>query len=124
MTYGNLINRIIERSPSQPVVGEGATICAYSDRYAGTVYSVSSHKRPIVTVQEDAFVRTDGLGFSDSQTYEYSRDPSGRRFYFRQDQRGVWREIRKNHDTNRWIIVSGGSKAIFGYRDKRHDFSF
>lgn len=125
MSYGNLINRIMERSSGPaPFKGQGATICAYTDRYAGTVYSVDSGKRPLVTVQEDKAERMDSNGMSDAQSYYYSPDIHGRWFYFRQDTRGVWREVRKNPDTNRWIIVSGGCKLVLGHRDKHHDFGF
>lgn len=51
--YGSLNNRISEHSLSPaPKVGDGATIYAYTDRYAATVIAVSPSGKT-VTVQED-----------------------------------------------------------------------
>lgn len=126
MTYGNIINRIMERSTQpEPVFGMGATICAYTDRYAGTVTCVEpAGKGRIIIIHEDSAVRTDGNGMSDSQTYEYTPSRAGRSWLFRQNKHGAWFEVRLNHDTRRYVLVKGGDGLVLGRRDKRHDFSF
>lgn len=62
-------------------VGDGATMCYWSDRRAATVVAVSPSGRQ-VTVQADRAVRTDKNGQSECQTYEYHRNPEGAVYTF------------------------------------------
>lgn len=57
---------------SQPEIGMGVTYSIGSDRYPYTVVEIVNHRT--IKVQEDIFKRTDENGFSESQTYEYSRN--------------------------------------------------
>lgn len=98
-----------------PTVGDGATISAYSDRYAGTIIAVSpSGKR--ITVQRDNYRRIDSNGMSDAQSYEYERDPKGVTYQF---------SLRKN---GRWVQVGetlyGGLRCHIGVRSAYYDYSF
>lgn len=116
--YGSIINRIEENPPSTPEVGGGATLYSYTDRLAGTVISLG----PLL-VQEDHATRTDKNGMSEIQEYTYRPDPEGQRWRFRKDRRGRWREA-KVSPSGRHVFVKGGLKAVFGRREKYHDFSF
>lgn len=76
MSYGNLINRVMENTTSnKPTVGMGATILGYSDRHAATVVSVSKDGKS-VDIQRDTATRTDKNGMSECQDYEYSPTPT------------------------------------------------
>lgn len=58
-------------------VGDGVTLNYYSDEEAATVIEIDPKGRWI-KVQEDKAIRTDSNGMSESQTYEFERNPSGR----------------------------------------------
>ena len=114
MQTTSIINTIMHVTKSEePQVGMGATVLAWTDRYAGTIVEVKhtqAGKVKEVVVQEDKATRTDGFGMSDSQTYAYEADPQGRLFsiyYFKG-------EVSKR---------SGYGLAV-GIRRKYHDFSF
>lgn len=108
--YGNLMNRISEDSLSPaPTVGMGATIYLWSDRYPATVTKVSTSGKT-VTLTEDHAERTDKNGLSESQTYEFSPNPSGRVWTARKTKRGTWR--------------AGGNGVTFGSRAAYRDPSF
>lgn len=98
-----------------PQVGDGATICSYSDRYAGTVISVSASGKKMV-VQRDKAIRTDNNGMSDSQQYEYSRDPQGARYEFSLRSNGYWIEV--------GAPMRQGLLCWVGARRAYYDFSF
>jgi len=119
--FGNLINRITENTKSHPVKDGGATITAYSDRYAGTVYDIVDGR---VYVQEDKATRIDNNGMSDSQDYHYERDFNGRVFIFGKNRKGRYVQVQYNAKTNRWNQVEGGNGVRFGDRDKHYDFGF
>lgn len=55
-------------------VGDGATICYYTDRKAATVIAKTAKT---ITVQEDTATRVDKNGMSDSQAYSYAANPNG-----------------------------------------------
>jgi hypothetical protein len=74
-----------------PKNGDGATICYVSDRYAATVVAVTKNGK-LVVVQDDRCVRTDRNGISESQTYEFERDPHGTFRIFTLRKNGRWYE--------------------------------
>ena len=94
-------------------VGMGATMCGWTDRYAGTVISVSETQ---VAVQEDRATRTDKNGMSESQTYAYSPDANGRIFVFTKRKYGGWVE--------RGRKMGNGRRVSFGGRSAYYDYSF
>lgn len=55
-------------------VGDGATLCLPTDRYAGTVVSMSKSGKTI-RWQYDRAIRVDDNGMSDVQEYRYERNP-------------------------------------------------
>lgn len=83
---GSLVNRLAEGGADFEV-GEGATVCFYSDRCAGTI--VARNGRTL-TWQADKATRTDDLGMSDAQSYTYERDPQGRTMEFTMRKNGRW----------------------------------
>lgn len=95
-------------------VGDGATICFYTDRKAATVTKVRKTKsgRLVVEVQTDTATRTDNNGMSEIQYYEYSRDPNGQIYTFRENK-------------NKQLVGKGGSPQLFvGFRREYYDYSF
>lgn len=83
---GSLINHVMTHcGQAEPKVGDGATICMWSDRHAATIIKVTPYT---VTVQEDKAIRTDTNGMSESQTYRYEPDPHGATYTFRKTKNG------------------------------------
>ena len=109
---GSLINHLASRETApRPEVGMGATILAWSDRYAATITYVSKSGK-LVRVQHDRSRRIDDNGgFSENQTYEYSRDSNGIIETFRLGKRG-------------WRKQGGGLGLLIGHREKHRDPHF
>ena len=74
---GGFFNQLMSHNESVPVVGEGATELMYSDRHAYEVLEVNEAKKTCV-IQKYRPKRIDGLGMSDSQTYEYKELEGGK----------------------------------------------
>lgn len=127
LSQGGGIFNILDANTKWPIpqVGDGATILSYSDRDAGTVIEVIKKgiMPVIVVVQEDNAVRTDKNGQSESQTYEFSRNPNGRIRHFRQAKNGTWDEVIVNPETNRWK-KNGSTNVKFGVRESYYDPTF
>jgi hypothetical protein len=104
------------REEVKPEVGMGATEVIWTDRHASTVIFVSSNGKT-VRVQQDKATRVDGRGMSDSQTYEFERDPYGRITVYTLRKNGVWK--RQGSPMN-----ERGGYAYFGHRSEYYDFSF
>lgn len=115
---GSLVNHVMSHSVGQlaPKVGLGATVLAWTDRYAGTIINVGLDGS--FTVQEDHATRTDSNGMSEAQSWTFEPDPNGRLFRFAMVRRG----------NARGQIRQGGKKdgyaVVVGQRHKYHDFSF
>lgn len=122
---GSLVNHLLTHTVlSVPAVGDGATICGWSDRSPATVIEViEKGKSVVVKVQRDAYTRTDQNGMSESQTYEYTRDPEGAVHYYKRKASGEWYAVHKNEETGRFIR-SGGAGIYFGHRERYYDFTF
>ena len=82
-------------SAAVPAVGDGATVCFWTDRHAATVTEVVLFKSGArqgqvrsITVQEDTVTRVDGGGMSDSQSYEFTPNPAGAKRTFHTDKSG------------------------------------
>lgn len=121
---GSLVNHILSTSGGQKVEnGMPATVTYWSDRDGATVTAINT-SRKIVTVQIDKAIRVDDNGTSEMQTYRYERDPEGKEFFFKQDRKGVFRQVKRNVTTNRWNFVTGGLGVFFGKRMAYYDYSF
>jgi hypothetical protein len=94
-------------------VGDGATILAWTDRYAGTV--VKTTPRSIV-VREDNATRSDSNGMSESQSYDYSPNPDGREWTFTLRNDGKFYE--------KGAKMGHGYKLMIGARRAYYDYSF
>ena len=102
------MNHVMSRSNKPtPEVGMGVTILHWTDRSVGTIVKVT---RTQVHVQEDKATRTDSNGMSESQSYNYERDPQGTVTVFRLTKRGY----RNNC----------GNGLSVGHRAAYHDYSF
>ena len=119
---GSLMNHVYSRATApEPAVGMGATILAWSDRYAGTVIAIEGK---VLTVREDKATRTDDHGMSDMmQDYRYEPNPEGREWHFHPRRRGGWNQVRRNPETGRWNQVAGYG-LLLGERRAYHDFTF
>ena len=115
----HLLSRAVIGQP-EPTVGMGATILCWTDRHPATIVAIVDG---ILTVQEDNHKRIDSNGMSESQDYEYTRNPTGATYYFRAGKDGKWQEVVKNENTGRWNRSASAGLRI-GEREKYHDFSF
>ncbi|CAB4158705.1 hypothetical protein UFOVP711_20 [uncultured Caudovirales phage] len=101
--------------PIIPTVGTAVTLSWWSDSDPGTIIAVSASGKRI-TVQEDSAKRVDSNGMSDSQTWEYERNPEGATWVFSQRKNGRWYPIgQEMHST---------PVCHIGSRRKYYDFSF
>lgn len=99
-------------SPIVPVLGMGATILGWTDRYPATVIAISKSGR-VITVQDDIYTRIDSNGMSECQDYTYTANPNGCTKTY---------SLRKN---GRW--VQKGTKDCYlslGNRRRYYDYSF
>lgn len=110
---GSLINNVLGAGvPARaPEVGDGMTICHWTDRTACTVVEVSASGKTIV-VQYDTAERADANGMSDAQSYNYRANPDG-----------VKRTARLGRD-GRYRIGGKRGNAVVPGRRAFHDFSF
>lgn len=93
-------------------VGDGATMCMWSDRRAGTIIEARGR---IVVWQEDKATRTDNNGMSENQHYEYERDSQGMTRTFTLRKNGRW--VQKDQD------MRSGTRLVHG-RHQFYDYSF
>lgn len=94
-------------------VGDGATICFYSDRKAVTVIEIGKN---YVKVQADESIRTDNNGMSDCQEYEYRRNENGAVYEFKKTRKGIYTDNGRSKDY--------GCRLVFGFRRSYYDYTF
>lgn len=124
---GSLVNYMLGNygQTTVPEVGMGVTIFGWSDRHAGTIVELFIHrKRNMMKVQHDHAVRTDKNGFSESQEYEYERNPNGITVYYRQNLEGRWEHVRKAQEWEKGQWIKEGGSLRLGEREEYYDFSF
>ena len=123
---GSLINNIMSRSvigEPLPEIGMGATMLSWTDRNPATIVSVfTKGKTQYIGVNEDDATRTDGNGYSESQTYEFKFNPNVFMNYFRKTAKGTWEGCYINQETGRF--VKGNGSITIGQRGKYWDPSF
>lgn len=108
---GSLVNAIMSNGNDiEPTIGMGATELCWSDRHPLTVIDISKTGKTI-TLQKDNAKRIDKSGMSESQNYEYSRNPNGVIYKARKNSKGQWKII-------------GGHRILLGKREEYFDFSF
>lgn len=127
---GSLVNHIMSSTGrwTTPVLGMGATILGWTDRYPATVIGVEEDKHGAITlvaVQEDDATRTDAHGMSEVQAYTYSPNPQGRVWQYR-NVGGTWRQLVEHPVTGKPRLARKGQSLglVLGQREKYHDFSF
>jgi hypothetical protein len=112
---GSLINHLMSGSKdSTPIVGTGCSILHWTDRTACTIIEVSENGKTVV-VQEDNAVRTDKLGMTDSQSYEYTPNPNGVKHTYTLRRNGKW--VAKGESIK-------GTRLMIGARQHFYDYSF
>jgi len=113
---GSLVNHLYSGSTKiQPEVGLGATLLMWSDRIACTITEVKTNKQGIIKsfiIQEDTATRTDQNGMSETQTYEYSSNPSGSQWTCKLRKNGTWK------------VMNYGYGVLIGTREKYYDYNF
>lgn len=124
----HLYSRMTKGAPA-PEVGMGVTILHWTDRSAGTITEVrkagKAKPRTLLVITSDFATRTDDNGMSESQEYEYTRNPNGVSYTFRETESGGWEEVRWSAKANRWVKCEGGGHGLrVGERRAYHDFSF
>jgi hypothetical protein len=122
--FGSFINSVQANGTVKEIIpGETpATLLFWSDRSPATVVETfKKGKYEYVVVQEDDYERTDSLGISDSQSYDYKRNPNGNKITFRITPKG-FQHVYVNEETGRFI--NGSGHLTIGRREKYHDFSF
>lgn len=113
-------------------VGDGATLCLYTDRYACTVVAVSPNGKTITLRRDKATLlngfesgEPDALVFSPGgfmghtsgvQRYSYEPNPDGQEFKASLRKNGQW--VRCGHAT-----TSPGNRVTAG-RHERYDYNF
>lgn len=99
-----------------PEVGMGATYRVWSDRHACTIVEIRKNGSLLV-LQRDKAKRTDSNGMSESQSYEYSRDPDGELFRVSLRKNGAWKCVGQS-------MNEPGGIAHIGNRCEYYDYSF
>ena len=120
---GSLTNYLKSGTKGQPVpvVGMGATLLSWTDRYPATIIEVLKGGKVII-VQEDNAVRVDNNGMSECQDYEFTPNPDATKRYYKLDKNNAYRDAYLNE--NGRLIFGGGRQLRIGERDKYHDYSF
>jgi hypothetical protein len=134
---GSMTNHLMSRAvKSEPIVGMGATILSWSDRYAATVQEVTTLKngKILVKVTSDKAKLISGSTMTEDQEYEYTPNPEGKVYYFMKN-RDEWYQVYHkcvgyNEElnapilSNRFSKVSGGLGILFGHRESYRDPCF
>lgn len=113
-TNSLMSNIYLNSKMPEPVVGMGATACYYTDRHACTVIEVRGPKT--IVVQEDTATRSDNLGMSDCQSYEYSPNPNGHKYVVTLRNNGRW--VKQGQS------AKNGLGLVIGRRMHYYDYSF
>lgn len=124
---GSVMNHLFSRQTKGqpvPVVGMGATLLGWTDRYAGTIVRVIQDKRGryIVTVQEDEAKIVSGSDYDGSAVYEYSPNPLNCKHHFRFEEGKGWRGVSLADNGRVKLQESYGLKI--GVREQYRDPSF
>jgi len=91
-------------------VGDGATVCYYSDRHSYTVVRVTPSR---IYLQRDKATRTDENGMRESQQYQYEADDDG--YVFIASKRKDGRYMLTGHNTTGRVVAG---------RHEYYDYSF
>lgn len=111
MVYMN--NTATQQKPIQ--VGDGATLCYWSDRHAGTIIAVSpSGKR--ISVQRDIATRVDSNGMSGNQEYTFLPNPASHIYEFTMRKNGYFVQVGEDMKNGTICHTTG--------RYEYYDFSF
>lgn len=89
-------------------VGDGVTLCYYSDRHA---YTIIKRTAKSITIQQDKATRIDNNGMSEDQDYTYERNYNGSIKVAR------WSE-------KKGCFMVGGCLRVVNGRGEYYDYSF
>lgn len=124
---GSVINHLQSRATigqPEPVVGMGATMLGWTDRYACTIRNVFNigNKRA-VQVSRDRTKVIAGSSHDGTAQYEYETTPDGALTTFAFNG-SVWEQYQLNEQTKRWNKAKSGRGLRIGERDEYRDPSF
>lgn len=110
----------------EPEPGMGATLLGWTDRYAATIERVFTVGGSVhVEVRRDTAELVAGSTQSEAQEYTFKANPKGAAYLFRRSPEGIWRQVRLNVDSGRYVLVQGGGKGLrIGERDEYSDPTF
>lgn len=128
---GSVINHLHSRAvigEPTPVVGMGVTILGWTDRHAGTIYSVteitSKAYQYVIEVGIDDAKVVAGSSHDGSAQYEFTQRPDRPRSTYRKNRKtGFWEGAAINAETGR-LVKSGGKGLRIGEREEYRDPSF
>jgi hypothetical protein len=116
-----------ETDEVKPEIGMGATVCGYTDKYAGTIVRVTAKRMDVQRdkVTKDPNWRPEVIpgGFvghctnQDSQTYTYERDPNGEIYHC---------SLRTTDAGRNYWRVCGSTRMMVkvGVREEFYDYNF
>lgn len=112
----------------KPVVGMGATILAWTDRYAATIVSVeeiggSKRYRWLIGVQRDRGIVVSGSIRDGSAVWGFEANPKASiELYASAPGDGPWKRVERNAKGR--LVLSPGNGLRIGERDEYRDPSF
>lgn len=121
---GSLCNAMMEsRTFVEPVVGMGATLLAWTDRYPATVVEWDAKKQEVLLF-EDKATAIGSVAFTENQSWAYEFDAKGNSYRFK-FKNGRWRQMSIGENGKYRLMPKGtGHGLMLGERDKYYDPCF
>jgi len=128
---GSIVNHLHSRGvigEPTPEVGMGATLLAWTDRYAATIHAVKELTSKLwsleIEVSRDDAKVVAGSCLDGSAEYEFTSRPGATRTTYRKDRKtGFWHEVALNLETGKYR-KTGGNGIRIGAREEYRDPSF
>lgn len=120
----------MNQTSQQPVmfkVGDGATVCGYSDRRAMTVIEVRKGGKEVVVQRDKAtLTNNDERQFYPGGFVGHTVFPNGQKYSYECDPQG-YTEVYSLRKNGRWVLagdsMNGGQRLIDG-RHEHYDYNF
>jgi superoxide dismutase len=112
---GSYINYLMGNNATTPVVGEGATLLMYTDRYPLEVLSVSKDGKRCLVRNLEAVAVGNNLQIG-HQSWELVSDESSKAYELRY-RHGAWRRMSNNNGIVNWNKVNIRFGKAEYYRD-------
>lgn len=106
-----------------PKVGDGVTICHWTDRSVGTIMEVISHEHITFTEDETVADKSKGELQMGHQDWIHTPRPEGLRIHAKRHSNGKW-YIASLGKHGRYTVSVKSTPVAIGRRDYYHDWSF